>query len=74
MREVRLELGDVPEGVFSEMELEAMARIEAPFVRREACVGCGLCEYRCNSAYVKHESVLSASAITVSPDEAGTSL
>ena len=72
MREVRLELGDVPEGVFSEMELEAMGRIQAPFVVREACVGCGLCEYRCHAAYVKQEHVLDTAAVTVSPEGAGT--
>jgi NAD-dependent dihydropyrimidine dehydrogenase PreA subunit len=47
MRSVPLELGDIPEGTVSEMELEEMSRIDAPFVRADACVGCGLCEFRC---------------------------
>ncbi|MBN2133675.1 MAG: 4Fe-4S dicluster domain-containing protein [Sedimentisphaerales bacterium] len=32
MRRIELELGDIPEGVFSDAELEAMSSIEAPFV------------------------------------------
>ena len=51
-----------------------MSRIEAPFVERAACVGCGLCEYRCHLAYVKQEGVLAEAAVTVLPEGAGTVL
>ena len=47
LRQIELPLVGVPEGVFSDIELEQMSHIDAPFVVREACVGCGLCEYRC---------------------------
>jgi len=67
MRKIELEMGDVPEGVFSDEELEAMGSIEAPFVDSDACTGCGLCEYRCHTAYSKQEQVLSESAIRITP-------
>lgn len=65
MREVELPLGDTPEGIFSDVELEQMSRIHAPFVNVEACTGCGLCEYRCHATYVKQETILEESAIRV---------
>ncbi len=65
MREIQLNVGDVPEGALSMMELEEMARIEAPFVLAEACVGCGLCEYRCHAANVRQQLILDESAIRV---------
>lgn len=65
MREIRLEVGDVPEGVMSAAELEAAGRILAPFVKPEACVGCGLCEYRCGAAWAKQQHLLDSSAIVV---------
>jgi NAD-dependent dihydropyrimidine dehydrogenase PreA subunit len=67
MRRIKLELGDIPPGVVSEEELEAMGSIEAPFVDSDACIGCGLCEYRCHTTYTKQEPLLSESAIRVAP-------
>jgi len=67
MRQVALELGDIPEGVFSQEQIEAMSSIEAPFVDPGACTGCGLCEYRCHTTYVKQEDVLAEAAIRVAP-------
>jgi len=68
MRQVKLELGDIPPGVFSDAELEAMGSIEAPFVDPDACTGCGLCEYRCHTSYTKQKQLLSESAIRVVPN------
>lgn len=67
MREIKLEIGYTPDGMFSALELDEMSRIEAPFIDTDACVGCGLCEYRCHSSHVKGERLLNASAITVEP-------
>lgn len=67
MRRIKLELGDIPEGVFSDAELEAMSSIEAPFVNPEACIGCGLCEYRCHTACTKQDKLLTESAIRIVP-------
>lgn len=67
MRKIKLELGDIPEGVFSDEELEAMGSIEAPFVDPDACTGCGLCEYRCHTAYIKQQQALSRSAVRIMP-------
>lgn len=68
MRKIRLDLGDVPEGVFSDEELEAMGSIEAPFVNPNACTGCGLCEYRCHTTYTKQQQALPESAIRILPE------
>jgi len=66
MRWVRIELDPPPpEGMFSELELEEMSRIRAPYVDADKCVGCGICEYRCHTRYVVQEKRLSASAIVV---------
>jgi Pyruvate/2-oxoacid:ferredoxin oxidoreductase delta subunit len=65
MRRVRLEIGAVPEGVFSAFELEEMSTILAPFVRADACVGCGQCENRCHAANVVRAGSLGASAVSV---------
>ncbi|MBE7463917.1 MAG: 4Fe-4S binding protein [Planctomycetes bacterium] len=53
------------EGLYSALEIEQMSTILAPFVIPEKCVGCGLCEYRCNTALVKLEPLLQESAIVV---------
>jgi len=67
MREIQIELNPPPpEGMFSELELSEMSRIRAPFVQAEACVGCGICEYRCHTRNVVQERVLAHSAIRVS--------
>jgi len=71
MRDIRLEVGEVPPGAVSDDELEAMGRIEAPFVSREACTGCGQCENRCHQAWVRRERVLQRSAIVVTPEGRG---
>jgi NAD-dependent dihydropyrimidine dehydrogenase PreA subunit len=71
MREIRLEVGEVPPGAVSDAELEAMGRIDAPFVNREACTGCGQCENRCHQAWVRREKVLRRSAIIVTPEGRG---
>ena len=66
MREIQIELDPPPpEGMFSELELSEMSRIRAPFVKSEACVGCGICQYRCHTRYVIQEQVLGHSAIRV---------
>lgn len=67
MRQIKLALGDIPPGVVSETELEAMGSIEAPFVDAAACTGCGLCEYRCHTTYTKQAHTLPESAIRVVP-------
>jgi NAD-dependent dihydropyrimidine dehydrogenase PreA subunit/Fe-S-cluster-containing hydrogenase component 2 len=67
MRRIKLALGDIPPGVVSETELEAMGSIEAPFVDSGACTGCGLCEYRCHTTYAKQAHLLPESAIRVVP-------
>ncbi|HUT34221.1 MAG TPA: 4Fe-4S dicluster domain-containing protein [Planctomycetota bacterium] len=68
MRAIRLDTGDVPEGVLSAAELEEASRILAPFVKPDACVGCGLCEYRCGTAWAKQQRLLHKSAIAVVPE------
>jgi len=66
MRWVHIELDPPPpEGMFSELELEEMSRISAPFVDTDKCVGCGICQYRCHTKHVVQEKRLSASAIVV---------
>jgi len=69
MRQIKLELRDIPPGVFSEAQLEAMGSIEAPFVDSAACTGCGLCEYRCHTTHIKQTHVLAESAIRVIPSQ-----
>jgi ferredoxin len=65
MRPIPLPLGDVPEGTLGPDEIEAMGRIQAPFVNAAACVGCGLCEYRCHTANFKQRGWLKRSAVVV---------
>lgn len=65
MRRIELDLGEIPPGTFSELELEEMRYISAPFVKRDACVGCGLCEYRCHTSLVEQQGVLAKTAIAV---------
>lgn len=65
MRAIKLEMGHVPEGAVSEEQLEEMGRIDAPFVDGKKCVGCGLCEYRCQSALVKQQGLLRERAVRV---------
>ncbi|MHB8902220.1 MAG: 4Fe-4S binding protein [Thermoguttaceae bacterium] len=72
MQEIRIELDPPPpEGMFSEIELEAMSRIRVPIVRTEACVGCGICQYRCHMRNVVQERILTQSAIQVCPGREG---
>lgn len=69
MREIQIDLDPPPpEGMFSEIELEAMSRIRVPVVRAEACVGCGICQYRCHMRNVRQEGTLTQSAIQVCPE------
>jgi ferredoxin len=69
MREIQIELDPPPpEGMFSDMELLEMSRIRAPFVDADACVGCGICQYRCFTTYVKQQEELEQSAIVVSAE------
>lgn len=66
MREIRIELNPPPpDGMFSEAELEAMSRIRVPVVEADACVGCGICQYRCQTRNVLQEGNLQQSAIMV---------
>lgn len=66
MREIEIELDPPPpEGMFSELELLEMSRIRAPFVKAAACVGCGICQYRCHTLYVVQQQILDQSAIRV---------
>ncbi len=74
MQQIELEVGDIPPGAMpgfgsdsASAQME-MSRIYAPFVDRDACVGCGLCEYRCHKAYVKREKIFRRSAIVVIPE------
>jgi len=54
--------------MFSELELIEMSRIRAPFVKAPACVGCGICQYRCHTRYVVQQQDLDRSAIRVFAD------
>lgn len=67
MRPIQLATGPVPAGAFSPEEIEQMGRILAPFVKADACVGCGICEYRCHSAWVNQQKLLKRSAVVVQP-------
>jgi ferredoxin len=66
MRDIEIALDPPPpEGMFSELELREMTRIRAPFVNAAACVGCGICQYRCHTLYVVQQPTLDRSAIRV---------
>ena len=65
MRWVKLKMGDVPAGVVSDAEMAEMSRINAPLVDAGKCVGCGLCEYRCNSVLVRQQKLLGERAVNV---------
>jgi len=65
MRRRKLPGGEIPEGTFSPEEIEAMTSILAPVVKAEACVGCGLCEYRCLAVNHRQKKLLPATAIAV---------
>lgn len=69
MRTVKLPVGSIPEGTFSPDEIEAMSSIIVPVVKADACIGCGLCEYRCHSANVRQKKRLARSAIVVRSDQ-----
>lgn len=72
LRTVRIELNPPPpEGVFSEQEIEDMSRIQVPLVDPAACVGCGICEYRCHTRYVTQEGRFQASAILIKAQSEG---
>ncbi|MHC4198792.1 MAG: 4Fe-4S binding protein, partial [Planctomycetota bacterium] len=64
---IEIDESELPEGVFSDMEIEAMSHIKAPVVNARRCVGCGQCENRCH--VVNHlnrkQDPLAASAIVV---------
>jgi len=68
MKKIELPIGDIPPGVISDAELEAMRFIEVPIVDPDACVGCGLCEFRCGAQLVKQQKVLKQSAIVIIPE------
>jgi len=66
LREVEIKLDPPPpEGMFSELELREMTHIRAPFVNAAACVGCGICQYRCHTLYVVQQQILDRSAVRV---------
>lgn len=65
MRPIAMAIGDVPEGAVSASELEEMSRIQAPFIKPELCVGCGLCEYRCHAANVRQRKLTTSTAVLV---------
>jgi NAD-dependent dihydropyrimidine dehydrogenase PreA subunit len=65
MRPIPLATGPIPDGVFSPEEIEQMSQIRAPFVKADACVGCGLCEYRCHGVWVGRQQRLRRSAVVV---------
>ncbi len=67
MRTIQLPMGEVSEGTFSQLELEDMSRISAPFIDPAVCVGCGLCEYRCHSVNVRQQRLLDQSAVQTRP-------
>jgi len=73
MQEIRIVLDPAPpEGMFSDIELDAMTRILAPVVLAEACVGCGICQYRCHMRNVVQERALTQSAIQVRTENLNT--
>lgn len=77
MRQIELDVGDIPPGDMPGFGFDSvtarieMSRIEAPFIDPDACVGCGLCEYRCHKSYVKREKIFPRSAIAVVPENRG---
>jgi NAD-dependent dihydropyrimidine dehydrogenase PreA subunit len=50
---------------FSDFEIDEMGTIHAPFVDPDACVGCGICTYRCHTRFVVQEQRLEEAAITI---------
>jgi MauM/NapG family ferredoxin protein len=70
MRRIELPAGQMPEGAFSPAEIEEMTSIAAPFVNAAACVGCGLCEYRCHSANTRQHKLLPRSAVVIVAENA----
>jgi Pyruvate/2-oxoacid:ferredoxin oxidoreductase delta subunit len=50
------------------MELDALTRIRVPVVKADACVGCGICQYRCHTRYVLQEHRLTESAVRVAAE------
>jgi ferredoxin len=69
MQKIRIELDPPPpEGMFSADELEEMSCIRAPVVDAMACIGCGICQYRCHTRYVQQEKTFVRSAIIVAPN------
>ena len=66
LREIEIKLDPPPpDGMFSELELREMTHIRAPFVNTTACVGCGICQYRCHTLYVVQQRMLDRSAVRV---------
>lgn len=72
MRPIKLAVGETPPPGMSEADLEEMASINSPFVNAAACIGCGLCEYRCHSALVKQRKLIATTAIVVKPVRTAT--
>ena len=58
-------IADIPKGLFSNEEIDSRTHTEALFVNPKACVGCGLCQYRCHVALVKQQRLLSEAAVYV---------
>ena len=71
MQPVRRSIDDLPpeerppEGLFSDVELDEMLTSHVPIVDADKCVGCGICEARCHTRYVRQEAILGESAIRV---------
>ena len=61
----RLHEGDGLDAYAAGLDPEEALSILVPEVDAEKCVGCGLCEYRCQSFWVKQKHVLDRSAIIV---------
>ena len=69
MREIEMDLDPPPPpGMFSDLELRAMSRIQVPVIDADACVGCGICQSRCHTTYVIQQDELTESAIVVSAE------
>lgn len=57
--------GELESQGFSDLEIDEMSHILAPFVDPVACVGCGICTYRCHTKFVVQEGTLLENAIPV---------
>lgn len=50
---------------FSDLEIDEMSTINAPFVDSDKCVGCGICTYRCHTKFVEQDGRLDEAAIMI---------